>query len=105
MAYQQAIVGVGVLGSQSIILDPEYDTEIACHTFMSGKGHIVKNADHYCDQSQRIAGYEARLSGLLGESSGRELCKLVKQSSPRIYRDQLASITQTLTDHSPRIQY
>lgn len=101
MAYQRAMVGVDVLGSQLIILDSEDDAEIARHTLMSGKGHIVKNTDHYRDQSQRIADYEARICHLLGESSGRPLCELIKQSSPRIYRDQLAGITRILSDHSP----
>lgn len=101
MAYQQAMVGVDVLGNELIILDPGDDAEIARHTLMSGTGHIVKNTDHYRDQSQRIADYEVRISGLLGESSGRELCELIKQTSPRIYRDQLAGIAQILSGQTP----
>lgn len=101
MAYQQAMVGVDVVGNELIILDPGDDAEIARHTLMSGTGHIVKNTDHYRDQSQRIADYEVRIGGLLGESSGRELCELIKQTSPHIYRDQLAGIAQILSGQTP----
>ena len=100
MAYQQTSVGVDILDNQLIILDPGNSEEIARHVLMVGKGHIVKNTDHYRDQAKRIADYEAGISELLGDATARPLCALVKQTSPRIYRDQLAGISQLLMLHA-----
>ncbi len=99
MIYQRSSVGVDTLDNQLIILDPGNDEEVARHVLMLGKGHIVKNTDHYRDQTKRIDDYESGLIKLLGESNGQQLCALIKQTSPRIYRDQLAGVTSILSLH------
>lgn len=97
MAYQQCTVLVEVIDEQLVIFDALTDAEIARHTVLSGKGQVVKNTDHYRDVSARIADYETNIHALVGELPGRQLCQLVKQTSPKIYKDQLAGIIQILS--------
>ncbi len=94
--YQLSRVGVRREGSQLIISDLETDREIARHGLSQGKGEIIKNNHHYRDRSQQIADYEAIIQQRLGEAAGRALCALLKQTSPRIYKDQLAGLRSLL---------
>jgi len=57
---------------------------------------VIKNTDHYRDVSARIADYEASIRALVGESTGAQLCQFIKQTSPKIYKDQLAGVIQIL---------
>ena len=47
-----------------------------------GKGHVVKNTDHYRDPSIRIADYEAKLCAMVGDEVGSQLCDLLRITSP-----------------------
>ena len=96
MAYQRSTVLVAVKADQLLIFDALEHTEIGRHTIVLGTGHIIKNTDHYRDVSVRIADYEMSINGLVGESAGRQLCQLIKQTSPNIYRDQLAGVLQII---------
>ncbi len=96
LRYQRSTVLVEVAGEQLLILDALEHTEIARHTIVLGTGHIVKNTDHYRDVSARIADYEATIRELCGDSAGRQLCQLMKQTSPKIYKDQLAGVIQII---------
>jgi len=96
MAYQRSTVLVAVKADQLLIFDALEHTEIGRHTIVLGTGHIIKNTDHYRDVSVRIADYEMSINGLVGESAGRQLCQLIKQTSPNIYRDQLAGVVQII---------
>lgn len=99
--YQQSTVRVEVLDDQLLILDVQDNIEIARHTIVLGTGHIIKNTDHYRDPSARIADYEANIRDLVGDRSGRQLCQLVQQTLPKIYKDQLAGVIKILAklDH------
>jgi hypothetical protein len=96
MAYQRSTVLVEAKADQLLIFDALEPTEIGRHTIVLGTGHIVKNTDHYRDVSARIADYEVSIHDLVGESAGRQLCQLIKQTSPRIYKDQLAGVIQII---------
>ncbi len=96
MAYQRSTVLVEVRADQLLIFDALEHAEIGRHTIVLGTGHIIKNTDHYRDVSVRIADYEANINSLVGESAGRQLCQLIKQTSPNIYRDQLAGVLQII---------
>jgi transposase len=96
MAYQRSTVLVEVKTDQLLIFDALEHVEIGRHTLVLGTGHIIKNTDHYRDVSVRIADYEANINGLVGDAAGRQLCQLIKQTSPNIYRDQLAGVLQII---------
>ncbi|HJP49864.1 MAG TPA: IS21 family transposase [Pseudomonadales bacterium] len=95
-AYQQNTVLVEVHDGQLLVLDVLGENEIARHTIVLAKGHLIKNRDHYRDASVRIADYECNIRSLVGDSAGRQLCQLIRQTSPKIYRDQLAGVIQII---------
>lgn len=96
MAYQQAHVGVRVEGTQLVLSDLESGAEIARHGISQGKGEVIKNNDHYRDKQAKISDLEADISGYLGKDAGSALCALLKQTSPRIYKDQLVGLKALL---------
>lgn len=100
-AHQRGMVKVEGQDQQLVIFDAEEDREIARHTLMLGKGHIVKNTDHYRDAGARIADYESDIRAIIGDSEGRQLCLLIKQTSPRIYKDQLRGVISIMTPLAP----
>jgi len=97
LAYQQSTVLIELIDDQLVIRDPLEANEIARHQLQPGKGQIVKNTDHYRDGAARIADYEASLRQLTGDAKGRQLCILLKQTSPKIYKDQLRAAIEVLT--------
>jgi len=101
MAYQQATVGIRVEGEYLIILDLEKDNEIARHPLTSGHGKVIKNNHHYRDPAQRIEQLEHTLRELVGQAQADALAALLKQSEPKIYKDQLAGVIQEIKKHQP----
>jgi len=96
MAYQRASVSIEWTDSELLIFDAASGEEIARHTLAAGKGHIVKNTHHYRDVGMVIADREASLKVLVGDDYAEELCRLLKQTSPKIYKDQLAGVLKIL---------
>lgn len=96
LAYQQSTVLVEVVDDQLLVREALEGREIACHRLQPGKGQLVKNTDHYRDAGARIADYEAELRQLTGDPAGRQLCRLIKQTSPKIYKDQLRAVIDIL---------
>lgn len=96
MIYQQARVGVRLEGTQLVLSDRETGVEIARHDVSQGKGEVIKNNDHYRDKQAQISDLEAEVIDLLGDAAGTALCGLLKQTSPRIYKDQLVGVKALL---------
>lgn len=57
---------------------------------------MIKNTHHYRDHSQRIADLEATIQDRLGQVVGERLCRVLKATSPRIYKDQLVAVRRLL---------
>ena len=71
---------------------------IAEHTVCLDKGQILKNRHHYRELSLRIETLEKDLHELLPLSAVvTQLCALLKATSPKIYKDQLAGAKQVLS--------
>jgi hypothetical protein len=103
MAYQRARVGVCEQDGQLRISDLSSGDVIAEHPICLEKGQIIKNTHHYRDMSLRVETLEHDLQQLLEQPVlALALCALLKVSSPKIYKDQLAGAKQVLTEH---IQY
>jgi len=96
MAYQRARVGVKEKGQWLIISNLETGEEVARHVLSRGRGEVIKNTNHYRDREKQIAGYETEIRGHLGEEGGRKICGLLKETSPKIYKDQLAGLVRLL---------
>jgi len=101
MAWQQNRVGVCEHEDALLIHDLETGEQIATHALCTEKGRVIKNTHHYRDHDQRISDLEEAVSGLLPEGQGDRLCRLLQQTSPRIYKDQLAGARTLLREHHP----
>lgn len=99
MAYQRCRVGVSADEGQLQIFDLESGEEIACHSLSTGKGQVIRNNNHYRDRAQQIVDYEQAIHQQLGAHFGAQLCALLKRTSPRIYKDQLAGAQQVLAPY------
>lgn len=101
MAYQQGRVGVREEGAHLALCDLTSGREIARHRLSKGKGLMIKNADHYRDKQEKIDALEQDIVRQLGEECGKRLCALLQQTSPRIYKDQLAGLASLLQHYKP----
>jgi len=100
MAYQGARVGICEQDGQLRISDLSTGEVIAEHGVGLDKGQVIKNTHHYRDISLRIETLENDLHQLLGHPAlALALCALLKVSSPKIYKDQLAGAKQVLAEH------
>ncbi len=99
--YQRGHVGIDAIGDQLHIHDLETGEEVAVHTLTTGKGKIIKNTHHYRDPEVRIAKLEKRLHEQVGTTVAQALCQLLKSSSPKIYKDQLAGVNALFKTHQP----
>lgn len=100
MAYQRCRVGVLAVAGRLHVLDLESGQEIAVHNQSVGKGQTITNKNHYRDRAQQAADYEQALRERLGDEYGTALCVLLKRTSPKIYKDQLAGAKQVLEPYS-----
>jgi transposase len=100
MAYQGARVSVCEQDGQLRISDLSSGEVIAEHSLCLDKGQILKNTHHYRNQSLRVETLEQDLELLLGQPAlALALCTLLKITSPKIYKDQLAGAKQVLAEH------
>jgi transposase len=100
LAYQGARVGVCEQDGQLRISDLSSGEIIAEHGVCLDKGQIIKNTHHYRDIGLRVEALERDLQQLLGQTAlTMALCALLKASSPKIYKDQLAGAKQVLAEH------
>lgn len=101
MVYQRGNVGIDTIADQLHIYDLETGEEVAVHTLTTGKGKIIKNTHHYRDPAVRIEKLERTLQLQIGTTTAETLCQLVKTSSPKIYKDQLAAVNDLLKTYQP----
>lgn len=96
LAYQQARVGVREEGTQLVLSALESGQEMARHGLSPSQGEIIKNTDHYRNKQEQLIELETFIGQQLGEPAGGQLCTLLKQTSPRIYKDQLRGLKALL---------
>ncbi len=99
MAYQGCSVRVEEVGTGLRIYDFFTGKKIAEHNIYPGKGQTIKNNHHYRDLSKRIEDLEAQIGERLGKELGAQICKLLKITSPNIYKDQLYGLLKVLSDY------
>ena len=101
LRWQQARVGVTEVDAELLISDLKSGEVIASHAVCSDKGRVIKNTNHYRDHAQRTADLEAAITAELGEDLSHALCQQLKQSEPKIYKDQLRATRDLLQRHAP----
>lgn len=101
MAWQQATIGALECDSELNIIDLESNTMIASHALNTEKGRIVRNNHHYRDHAQRISDLEQAIADVVPAHTAQALCAVIKQTSPRIYKDQLVAVRDILRASLP----
>jgi len=99
MAYQGSSVGVEAVGTRLVINDLYTGKKIAEHKIHHGKGQTIKNNHHYRDLSKRIEELEGQIGKRLGEELESRICKLLRITSPTIYKDQLFGLLKVLSGY------
>lgn len=99
MQWQRQTVCIKEQESKLMIYTPDGVTHIATHTLSNEKGVIVKNTNHYRDYTKIIADLEQDICSKLGETLGNEFCHKLKESAPKIYRDQLRAVMALLNKY------
>jgi hypothetical protein len=99
MKYQSATVRVKEEGAKLIICDSESSEVIATHDINQRKGEIIKNNNHYRDHQKLVSDREHEVSEIIGHELSEMLCRIIKATSPKIYKDQLAGLIQVLRKH------
>ncbi len=84
-----------------VLTDPESGQVVATHKINPGKGQLIQNNNHLRDHSNRIAGLQAYVLGLLGGSTeAGTLLEMIKKGKPRYIRDQFMLIKAVVGDYN-----
>ena len=99
MKYQSSTVRVKEEGAKLVVRDSESSEVIATHDISQRKGEIIKNNNHYRDYQKLASDREQEISKIIGNELSETLCRIIKATSPKIYKDQLAGLIQVLSKH------
>ncbi len=99
MIYQSSKVLVKEKGQKLEIRDIRTKEVIAEHTLSNGKGEVIKNTNHYRDYKKMISDKEKDIGEITGKEVSEKLFKVIKATSPKIYKDQLAGLITVLKQY------
>ena len=68
------------------------------------KGQIVKNSNHYRDYQKKITDYESEIYTILGEETGQSICRIIRQTEPKIYKDQLVGLKAIMSRQKDQVE-
>ena len=102
--YQRENVGVLKKENTLTLSDLESKEEIAVHEIPPGKGHIVKNNNHYRDYRKSIETLSQQALQLFDDLEGLPLLiEQIKLDNPKIMRDQLRGLCALYKKYSPQL--
>ncbi|MBC8554945.1 MAG: IS21 family transposase [Candidatus Brocadiales bacterium] len=99
MPWQSSIVGITEEGNLLLIRDLESKDVIARHNICELKGKIIKNINHYRDHEKLVSDREDEVTGVIGKELSEKLCRVLKTTSPKIYKDQLTGLIKVLKQY------
>jgi len=99
LPYQSGSVLVNSRENTLFIYEIASGKQIATHEIRIKKGQIIKNNNHYRDYQKKITDHENEIYAILGEEMGDHLCSIIKQTAPKIYKDQLVGLKTILNQH------
>ncbi len=99
ITWQSSIVGISEEGRRLMIHDLETGGVIASHDICELKGEIIKNGNHYRDHDKLVSDREQEVTELIGQELSGKLCRVLKITSPKIYKDQLTGLVKVLKQY------
>ncbi len=73
--------------------------QIAEYIECQEKGQIIINTNHYRDHSKTVKERENQVKEILSEELGENICKGLKKTNPRIYKDQLVGLSRVCSNY------
>ncbi len=104
LPYQSGSVLVNSRENTLFIYEIASGRQIATHEIRVEKGQIVKNNNHYRDYQKKISDHESEIYAILGEEMGVSICKIIKQTVPKIYKDQLVGLKAILSRQQDQVE-
>ena len=101
MEYQSSTVRIELTDNTLNILSLSGE-KLASHEECLEKGKIIKNTNHYRDYMKLVSDREKDIVNITGDEIGKELCLLLKVTSPKIYKDQLLGLYRLLKKYRGR---
>lgn len=103
-AYQRQNIGVMIEEGTLVVNDLDSGEVVTTHEIPVGKGHIVKNNNHYRDYRKSVEMITTDTLKLFEEiEEAAYLIAQIKADNPRIMRDQLKGLSLLYKKFSPRI--
>jgi len=100
MKYQSSTVAVKEEDGKLIIRDMESQEVIAIHNICEERGRIIKNSNHYRDHDKLVTDREDEVAKVIGRDLATRVCKVIKETSPKIYKDQLVGLIKVLNQYT-----
>jgi len=104
LPYQSGSVLVKSRENSLLIYEIASGSQIAIHDISMEKGQIVKNSNHYRDYQKKITDYESEIYTILGEETGQSICRIIRQTEPKIYKDQLVGLKAILSRQKDQVE-
>jgi len=100
LPYQCAQVLVKEQDARLIVYSADSGNVLAKHVICGEKGKIIKNNNHYRDYQKQVPDHEKEICQMVGDELGTAICKLLKTTSPKIYKDQLVGLITVLKSYT-----
>lgn len=102
-SYQMCEVYIAKQGEKLVIMDKENEKVLATHLINYQKGVTIKNTNHYRDHEKTVKDRELEINKELGEETSNSICKLLKTTNPRIYKDQLVGLLKVIKNYKGKV--
>jgi len=73
--------------------------QIGEHIECQEKGRMIINNNHYRDHSKTVKDRENEVKEMLSEELAENICKGLKKTNPRIYKDQLVGLSRVCINY------
>ena len=97
--YQMQTVSVEETGEGKLLIRDMAGRDIAEHLLSLEKGQINTNPNHYRDHSKTIKDREKEVKEILPDELADNICKGLRKTNPRIYKDQLVGLSQVCSKY------
>lgn len=104
LPYQSSSVLAVANGGILVVCDKSSGKEIATHKLSMGKGQLIKNRNHYRDYQKPVTEHEEAIHEIIGKEAGEAICSIIKQTVPKIYKDQLVGLRKVLMQHKNQVE-
>jgi len=97
--YQMQQVKIEMSDEGKLLIKDLTGRQIAEHIECQEKGRMIINNNHYRDHSKTVKDRENEVKEMLSEELAENICKSLKKTNPRIYKDQLVGLSRVCSNY------